>query len=126
MTRPICSGGPSGLLLKRACASFCSAICRSSALGALITDQGAAVCFRPAGRSPPGYTWVDIFADVAAGHRGAALAVGSFLRSMANEHKGGRLEGFRILSGQHWMSVAENDEAATTPPQSSHWLRGSP
>jgi hypothetical protein len=77
----------------------------------LIGDHARGFKLQPASNSPLGCMRLDLFIDAAMDAQRAAFTAGSLLVAMKQAEAAGRLEGFRIVTGQHWIDVSANLQA---------------
>jgi hypothetical protein len=79
----------------------------SNALRHLIVDKQSRYKIERSTRSPAGFSWFDIHVDFGVGGRQAAHAAYAVLAAMQKAADRGALHGYRIVSGQHWLELAE-------------------
>src|SRR6185369_17286284 len=78
----------------------------------LIQDDTLKFQVEPAGKSPPGVQWFLLFMDLSTGERRAARTAWAVLTALRDASAAGCLDGFRVVSGMHWLSLDQTDPAA--------------
>jgi hypothetical protein len=81
----------------------------SSGIRTLIGNEARGFQLRASDASPSGCDRVELYVDAHMDDARTALVAGSLLSAMVRSAEAGRLDGFRIIHGQHWI-----DDCAST------------
>lgn len=77
----------------------------------LVADDTLHFRSQPAANAPTGYHWYEILVDTSGGDRRVARTAWAILTALKRSSETGLLDGFRIVNGQQWLTMGDNNAA---------------
>jgi len=80
----------------------------------LVDDKSIRFRAESSDKSPAGFQWFEFYVDANAGDRACARAAWALLSALKRLHESGGLEALRIIYGQQWLDLGDNNAAMGT------------
>jgi hypothetical protein len=74
----------------------------------LVRDDALQFRVQRASREPTGYQWYELWVDASNGERRLARTAWAVLTALQRIAHEGRLEGFRIVNGDEWLTIGHS------------------